>query len=309
MKVYSPVRKKNIYQLKTQRHKFIVRIIILLIFIILIFLGVSKTYTPKEDVILKYKKILEKDPANVEAYISLGEAYYNKGLEEESKNNDDSAKNLFEESIKYYQNAVKLDEGEKILPQTHYHLGIAYFKLSRYLSNKDYYEEAESELKKSLKRKFETPETHIYLGHIYFKRGLFDDAIDEYMCAKALNPSDVASWYNLGWVYKVKGMPNNAIAAFRNAINTQNLDKGLKIKIHTVLGELYYDQGLIEHAKDEYKDILKLNRKSEIAHYKLGKIYKKQGEFDLAIKEFKNVLKINPKNTGAMAELNNLEKR
>jgi tetratricopeptide (TPR) repeat protein len=309
MKVYSPVRKKSIYRVKPQRHKFIIRIIILLIFIILIFLGVSKTYTPKEDVISKYKKILEKDPANVEAYISLGEAYYNKALEAEFKKDDKSAKNLFEESLKYYQNAIKLDEEGKILPQTHYHLGVAYFKLSRYSSNKDYYHQAEYELKKSLKKKFETPEAHIYLGHIYFKKGLFDDAIDEYMRAKALNPGDVACWYNLGWVYKVKGMPNNAIAAFRNAINTQNLDKALKIKIHTVLGEIYYEQGLIEHAKDEYKAILKLDRKSEIAHYKLGKIYKRQGEFDLAVKELKTVLKINPKNEDAKKELNNLEKR
>ncbi len=308
MKVYSPVRKKSIYRSKPQTHKFIAKIILILIFFILIFLGISRTYTPKEDIILKYKKILEKDPANVEAYISLGEVYYNKGLEEELKNNGKDAKILFEECLKYYQNAIKLDEEEKILPQSQYHLGIAYFKLSRY-SNKNYYHQAEEELKKSLKRKFETPETHIYLGHIHFKHGLFDDAIDDYMRAKTLNPNDVAAWYNLGWVYKVKGMPNNAITSFRNAINTQNLDKTLNIKIHTVLGEIYYEQNLIEHAKDEYNAILKLDRTSEIAHYKLGKIYKRQGEFALASKELKTVLKINPNNKQAKKELENLEKR
>ncbi|MEW6096352.1 MAG: tetratricopeptide repeat protein [bacterium] len=310
MRVYSPVRKKSIYRDKPRPHKFIIIfILIFFIFFILVFLGISKTYTPKEDVILKYKRILEKDPANVEAYISLGEAYYYRGLEEELKKNNEEAKILFEECLKYYQNAIKLEEEEKILPQSHYHLGITYFKLSRHSTNKDYYNQAEYELKKSLERKFETPETHIYLGHIYFKKGLFDDAIDEYMRAKALNPNDVAAWYNLGWVYKVKGMPNNAIAAFRNVINTQNLDKTFNIKIRTVLGEIYYEQGLIEHAKDEYKAILKLDRTAEIAHYQLGKIYKRQGDFALASKELKSVLKINPNNKQAKTELDNLSKR
>lgn len=309
MKVYSPVRKKNIYRANPQRHKIIIRIILIFIFLILVFLGISKTYPPEEDIILKYKKILEKDPANIEAYISLGEAYYYKGLEAELERNEKDAKILFEECIKYYQNAINLDEGEKILPQSHYHLGIAYFKLSRHSTNKDYYQQASHELKKSLRGKFETPELHIYLGHIYFKQGLFDDAINEYMKAKILNPNDVAAWYNLGWVYKVKGMPNNAITAFRNAVNTQNLDKTLNIKIRTVLGEIYYEQGLIEHAKDEYKAILKIDRASEIAHHKLGKIYKKQGDLAMAAKELKSVLEINPDNKQAKIELDNLGKR
>lgn len=309
MKVYSPSRKRSIYRNKPQKHKFIIKIIIVLVFFVLVFLGVSKTYTPKEDIILKYKKILEKDPANVESYISLGEIYYHKGLEAELNKNEKEAKILFEESLKYYQNAFKLEEEEKILPQTHYQCGIAYFKLSRYLTNKDYYEQAEDELKKSLQGKFETPETHIYLGHIYFKRGLFDDAIDEYSRATTLNPNDVAAWYNLGWVYKVKKMSNNAIVAFRNAVNTQNLNKALAIKIRAVLGEIYYEQGLIEHAKEEYKTILKLDRKSEIAHYELGKIYNAQGNLALAEKELKSVLKINPAHKEANAELNKLGKR
>jgi len=310
MKVYSPMRKKNIYRTKPQRHKFILRIILILFFFILVFLGISKTYSPKEDVTLKYKKILEKDPTNIEAYISLGEIYYQKGLEkEEDKKNEKEAKRLFEECLKYYQNAIKLAEEEKILPESHYHLGIVYFKLSRYSPDKNYYQLSEYELKKSLKRKFETPETHIYLGHIYFKGGLFDDAIAEYTKAKELNPNDVVPWYNLGWVYKVKGMPNNAIASFRNALNTQNLNKLLQIKMRTILAEIYAEQGLIEHAKEEYKTILKLDRTSEIAHYKLSNIYKKQGEFALAEKELKSVLKINPDNKEAKTELDNLEKR
>ncbi|MEW6607270.1 MAG: tetratricopeptide repeat protein [bacterium] len=310
MRVYSPVRKKSIYRGKDKRPNFIIKIILLLIFISLIFLGISKTYTPKEDIFLKYKKILEKDPANIEAYISLAECYYHKALEEELKGNEKEVVILLENSLKYYQNAIKLDEKEeKISPQVHYQCGIAYFKLSRYAKGKDYYEQSQSALKKSLKGKFETPETHIYLGHIYFKKGLYNDAIEEYTQAKTLNPDDVSAWYNIGWVYKVKGMPNNALSAFRNAVNIPNLDKAISIKIRTVMGELYYQQDLMEHAKDEYKAILKLNRNSEIAHYKLGKIHKNQGDIASAEKELKTVLKINPANKEAKEELNNLKKR
>ncbi len=309
MRVYSPGRRKSIYRSKPQGHKFIIKIIFLLIFVILIFLGISRSPAPQEDTILKYKRILEKDPANIEAYISLGEDCYQKALEAELKKDEEETYSLLKESIKYYQNAIKLDEGGKISPQSRYHLGIAYFKLSKYSNNKDYYAQAEDELKKSLQAKFETAETHIYLGHIYFKKGLFDDAIDEYMRAKAINPNDVAAWYNLGWVYKVKGMPSNAIVAFRNAVTIPNLDKDLNIKILAVLGEIYYQQGLIEHAKDEYKTILKLDRASEIAHYQLGKIYKKQGDLELAARELKSALKLNPKNKEARAELDDLEKK
>ncbi|MDI6735741.1 MAG: tetratricopeptide repeat protein [bacterium] len=309
MRVYSPGRRKSIYRNKPQGHKFIIKIILLLIFVILIFLGISRTPAPPEDTILKYKRILEKDPANIEAYISLGEDCYQKALEAELKKNEKETNTLLEDTVKYYQNALKLDEGGKISPQSRYHLGIAYFKLSKYSSNKDYYAQAEDELKKSLEEKFETAETHIYLGHIYFKKGLFDDAIDEYMRAKALNPNDVAAWYNLGWVYKVKGMPSNAIVAFRNAVMIPNLDKDINIRILAVLGEIYYEQGLIEHAKDEYKTILKLDRASEIAHYQLGKIYKKQGDLELAARELKSALKLNPKNKDAKAELDDLEKK
>jgi len=309
MKVYSPVRGKYIYRAKPKPHKFILRIILILFFFILVFLGISKTYSPKEDLTLKYKKILEKDPTNTEAYISLGEIYYQQGLETEQAKNEKEAKRLFEECLKYYQNAIKLEEEEKILPQTYYHLGVVYFKLSKYSPDKDYYYLSETCLKKSLKKKFETPETHIYLGHIYFKRGLFDDAIAEYTKAKSLNADDVVPWYNLGWVYKVKGMSNNAIASFRNALTTKNLNKPLHIKIRIIIAQLYSEQGLIEHAKDEYKTILKLDRTSEIAHYKLGDIYRKQGEFALARRELQTVLKINPDNKQAKTELDNLGKR
>ena len=60
------------------------------------------------------------------------------------------------------------------------------------------------------------------------------------------------------------------------------------------MGFIYFEQGQIDKAMDEFSQILELDFKNEHAHFGLGLCYYEKGEFDKALEEFGQVLRINP---------------
>jgi tetratricopeptide (TPR) repeat protein len=310
MKYYSyPIRRQRVYRLyrtKKRKKKFIGRGILVVIFLSLVFLGANKACTPPDDAIAKYKKILEEDPTNIDVYFALGDAFCEKA---ENCELSEEAMIYFREAIGLYQRAIILDKDKRLTPESHYRLGLAYFKMSKLNLDKEYYEEAEKEFKLALKEGFENSDIHIYLGHLFFRKNAFDKAIKEYKRARELNPNDIPAWYNLGWVYKIKGLYNEAINAFQEVLSNKWLDKELKIKIYAILGDIYCAQNRLEYAKEEYKKLLKLDRNSVEAHYKLGCIYKKQGNIKAAENEWRRVLRIEPNHIEARNELIKLIRR
>lgn len=309
MNYYShPVRQwgsSRSYRSKARKKQFIGRGILVVIFISLVFLGANKACTPPEDATARYKKNLENDPTSVEAYLALGKSFTSKAIASEYP---EEKEKFFQEAIGFFQRAIIIDKDKKLTPETHYQLGLTYFKMSRLNPEKAYYREAEEEFETAINEGFRHPDIHLYLGHLYFRRNAFDNAIEEYKKARELNPNDISAWYNLGWTYKTKGLYHESINAFQEVLSVRGLDDEFKIKILAILGEIYSSKNELDCAKDEYKKILKFDRNSVEAHYQLGCIYKKQGNLKDAEKEWRRVLRLSPNHIQARNELTQLNK-
>lgn len=297
--------RRRLYQRRIHRkRRFIGRGILSLAVIGIIFLVTNKAcQTPPEVTTNNHSEVLKKDPSNVEAYYNLAETHYHKAikLDKEGEGLDS-----FNQAIKFYQRGLALDKEETISSLNYYHLGMSYFKISKYFISKDYYQQAKLAFNKALEKGFANIDIYIYLGHIAFKENNLEAAKEYYLKATEINPKDFAAWFNLGWTYKTMGLPNKALEALRQVSQTEEIDKNLKMRVHTILADIYEEQELIEHAKDEYKKMLKINRNSEKAHYRLGMIYKQQGNLEMAEEELKQALKINPANKDVQLELSRI---
>jgi len=309
MSYYShPVRQQGSYRsyrAKTRKKQFIGRGILVVIFVCLVFLGANKVCTPPEDATAKYKKNLENDPTSVDAYLALGKSFSSKAIGSEYS---EEKEEFFQEAIGFFRKAIILDKDKKLIAETHYQLGLTYFKMSRLNPEKTYYREAEEEFKTAINEGLKQSDVHLYLGHLYFKKNALDAAMEEYKIARELNPNDISAWYNLGWTYKIKGLYHESINAFQEVLSVRGLDDKFKVKIYLILGEIYSSKNELSFAHDEYKKILKLDRNSVDAHYWLGCIYKKQGNLKDAKKEWRRVLRLSPNHVEARNELTRLSK-
>ena len=59
-------------------------------------------------------------------------------------------------------------------------------------------------------------------------------------------------------------------------------------------------------AKNEFEEILKLNKNSADAYYGLGLIYEKQGDMVKARSEWRKALKIQVNHSGALAKMSSI---
>ena len=83
--------------------------------------------------------------------------------------------------------------------------------------------------------------------------------------------------------------------------NSQNEELVLKSRL--LLGNIYLDDGKYADAKNEFDEILKLNKNSADAYYSLGLIYEKQGEMVKARAEWRKALKAQVNHPGALAKM------
>jgi tetratricopeptide (TPR) repeat protein len=137
------------------------------------------------------------------------------------------------------------------------------------------------------------------LGNAYLDKGLFDEAIDAYKKALAIDSRDSTAHANAGVAYEKKGMLDAAISKYKDAIHV-NANADLP---HYNLGNLYKVKGMHEQAILEYKKALAINPSLFSAHNNLGQIYAEKGLFDEAILEYQRALSIDPRYTEAYINL------
>jgi superkiller protein 3 len=74
------------------------------------------------------------------------------------------------------------------------------------------------------------------------KREKLDEALSEYQKAIEIKPAYAKGHFNLGYVYRKKGMLEEAIHSFQRAL-----------EIHPKFGEAHYNLALIYYEKQEFK--------------------------------------------------------
>jgi serine/threonine protein kinase/Tfp pilus assembly protein PilF len=95
--------------------------------------------------------------------------------------------------------------------------------------------------------------------------------------------------FNLGNVLQKSGRPDEAIAAYREAIR---LKKDFA-EAHNNLGIALKGKGRLDEAIDEYREAIRLKKDYALAHNNLGNALKKKGRLDEAIDEYREAIRLN----------------
>ncbi|RLC78827.1 MAG: hypothetical protein DRI61_09160, partial [Chloroflexi bacterium] len=132
------------------------------------------------------------------------------------------------------------------------------------------------------------------LGIVYSDQGCYEEAIEAYRKAIELDSKFAAPWNGLGNVYYKQGRYEKAIEAYRNAIE---LDPKYAYPWNG-LGWVYYEQGRYEEAIEAYRKAIELNPRFAAPWNSLGNVYYEQGRYEEAIEAYRKVIELNP-NRGA----------
>jgi len=180
-----------------------------------------------------YQKVLEKNPANFEAYRSLGNLYFD-------QRRLDDAKSRFEEAARKHPEAAV---GARTMVAT-------------ILEMQNKHEEARKEYEKVLEIDPQAAVAANNLAWAYADIGAnLDVALQLAQTAKAKLPNNADVSDTLGWIYYKKGLAGLAITALKDGV-TQDRSNPL---IHYHLGLAYAKNGNRPEAQRSLEEALKLD--------------------------------------------------
>ncbi len=151
-----------------------------------------------------YKKIIEIDPANVEAHAAMGEIHARSGNESDAKREylliaeAMLAKGDLDTALAYSKKAVQLKSIE------------AYYYLGQVLLKQDKHEEAKAEFEKLLKFKLNHTGALVSMGRIQEAKGLADEALKFYQRALKVEKANLEALLGSAEIYAKKGDKSNA---------------------------------------------------------------------------------------------------
>ncbi|MCX5694677.1 MAG: tetratricopeptide repeat protein [Candidatus Omnitrophica bacterium] len=204
-----------------------------------------------------FKKAIEINPRNDNAYIELGWFYQNQGKF-----------SLGEEAFK---------KGGELNPQNdnaRYGLGWLY-------QNQGKLSLAEDAFKKAIEINPQNDKAYFGLGWVYLhqegKLSLAEEALNK---AIKINPRNDNAYIELGWLYQDQGKFSLAEEAFNKAIkiNPKNGNAYLE------LGRLYQRQGKFSLAEDAFNKAIGINPQNDKAYGSILVLYEKMGKPELAKK-------------------------
>ncbi|NIM03670.1 tetratricopeptide repeat protein, partial [bacterium] len=243
-------------------------------------------------------------PLNVDNNYELGNAYARLGEKEKA--------------IRAYLKAIDANPG---YDEIYSNLGIMYGQTNRI-------PEAIEALIKSIEINPLSASTRSYLGQVYIGKKEWEKAAEQYREILELEPENAKAKTNLSYVQaqmEKKPSPptqeidllfergegyvknrdwNRAEETYRKIVN---LLPG-SIKAHLYLGNVYFSEGKIEKAINQYEKIIELSPVFNTgAHNNLGLAYLELKKVELAKEEFEKVLKVDPGNEVARRKLQEIE--
>jgi tetratricopeptide (TPR) repeat protein len=136
----------------------------------------------------------------------------------------------------------------------------------------------------------ELPEAHVTLGLINVGRGRFEEAVEEFEQALALDPSSADATRELARAYQGLGEIDRALETCERAIEL----RPTYWAGYDLLGTFYYRQGKLEEAARQYLHVIRLAPDNAVAHANLGGVYHFMGRLDEACAESERSLAIKP---------------
>jgi len=245
-------------------------------------------------------------PLNVDNNYELGNAYAR--LDEKEK------------AIWAYLKAIDANPG---YDEIYSNLGIMYGQTNRI-------PEAIEALNKSIEINPLSAPNRSYLAQVYIGRKEWEKAAEEYREILELEPENAKVKANLSYVQAQMGkqpptpVPTQEINLLfekgEEYVNSGDWNKAEEtyhkivkllpgsIKAHLYLGNIYFSEGKIKEAINQYKKIIELSPTFNTgAHNNLGLAYLELKKVNLAREEFQKVLKVDPGNEVAARKLEEIE--
>lgn len=134
-------------------------------------------------------------------------------------------------------------------------------------------------------------QAHYNLANARFDRGDLDGAIEHYSETIRLKPSYYpAAYLNTGSAYARKGLYDNAIRYFNDALILQPNTW----TAHKNLGFCFLQKGNLDTAALHYARALEINPSHAFLSFELGNLLARQGKLEAAVERYEAALRINP---------------
>ena len=137
---------------------------------------------------------------------------------------------------------------------------------------------------------FRSGTAHHFVARVFAERGDLDRAIEHLRISINIEPTDSATYMDLGAALAKRGQINEAIKNFQDALA---LNPTLSLA-HYNLANAFAVQGQFQEAAAHLEEALKLKPNYAEAYATLGKLFAAQGHLDKAIGLFRQALEIRP---------------
>lgn len=131
-------------------------------------------------------------------------------------------------------------------------------------------------------------ESYYILGSFLQEKGIFDEAVQCYQKAIAVNPNFTDAHFNLGVAYQQLGQHDKAELCYRQVI-ALNPDHS---KAYLNLGIAFKEQGLYDEASAALKNALRIKPDYAMAYYNLGNVHLAKGQYNEAMEYYKKTISI-----------------
>ena len=267
---------------------------------------------------------IEQEPDNAEAHFVLGNAYGMKSMFREMNDaytkslglSDKHAEEIDHSRLKYWIDLFNTAVGEIKQDQLdeaaeNFQLCTelmpdkidAYKNLAFVYSQAGNTEDAIEAYKKGLEVDPTDVEMKNFLGVLYYQSKQYDAAIE--VLSQVLEESDPTTeaykqaLFNVAFSYDLKGEPEKAIQAYKNALEAVPGDKDLNFN----LARLYYMQDNFDEAIVWFNQVLGLDPNDFEANFNIGVSNLQMDKFEEAVPYLEKATEINPANANAWTNL------
>ncbi len=148
-----------------------------------------------------------------------------------------------------------------------------------------------------------------YLGRAYYSQTRVPDAKNAFLTVLKLEPYHSKAENNLGLIFESEAKPDEALVAYRNAINWQEHSPTPSEQPYLNLGSLLLEQGNASDALQPLEKAVQIAPNNASCHLKLGSARLRLGKLKEAQPELEEAVRLEPENAAAHFQLGRLYKQ
>ncbi|MGB9082769.1 MAG: tetratricopeptide repeat protein, partial [Desulfuromonadaceae bacterium] len=161
------------------------------------------------------------------------------------------------------------------------------------------YGQAISAYQTALNGRPDWPNVQHKLGRSQMSAGRDDDALVTFTSLIKTGFKDGAVFYDFGLLHERSGKLDEAISAYRLAINQ---DPG-NVNAHRRLADIFTWRGSFTEAAAQYRELIRLREDNPLYHLSLGRVYDRMKELKNAVSEYEKAVKLDLNNIEGHREL------